>query len=128
MREIKVRCWDKKLNIMWEGIELTKLLRYLIFQQFPNAEAYIELKDHFGEIVWLQFTGLLDRNGKEIWEGDLIKNNTSRICEVTWCKREGAWDAEVVKATGYADGFLPEKWKYCIEVIGNIYEHSDLLK
>jgi uncharacterized phage protein (TIGR01671 family) len=117
MRPIKFRAWDK-------------VERKMLYFDLYNINCYIQ---EFNEALldgleFNLFTGLKDRNGKEIWEGDLIKNNTSRICEVTWCKREGAWDAEVVKATGYADGFLPEKWKYCIEVIGNIYEHSDLLK
>lgn len=65
MRTIKLRAWDRKLNIMWEPIELKKLLSYLIFQHMPNAAAYTEIKDHFNDIEWLEYTGLKDKNGKE---------------------------------------------------------------
>lgn len=80
-----------------------------------------------------QFTGITDRNGAEIYEGDLIKNNHGRTSEVVWHKFTGSFDSKFVNDDGSAPphqdkshGFHNASWRYEVEVIGNIYQNPEL--
>lgn len=67
----------------------------------------------------MQFTGLKDKNGKEIYEGDILKNTFGELNEVRW------WDGTFVLGR---DGINILNQFTDIEVIGNIWEHPELLK
>lgn len=116
-KQIKFKIWDKKLHVMWQPIPLEKLLHYLIFQNCPNADAYEALKDHFEEMVWLLSTGLYDKNGKEIYEGDIIKWGI-HIGEVKW----------ETYVYVFGDGFGLSPCNIKSEIIGNIFQNPELLK
>ena len=135
MREIKFRAWDKKRNVMWEPIAFIRLLQYLFFENFPNATAYQEIKHHFNDIVWLEYTGLKDSQGKEIYEGDVIQwaglevQNGKQIYPLR--KRAVGMTADAFRDSFIDDCFhtqnLLEHGKN-LEIIGNIYENPDLIK
>ena len=82
-----------------------------------------ELGDGFlGQIIRKQFTGLTDKNGVEIYEGDVVRN---------W---QGGWNVVVYKAPGFEatvseneSSLYTEEWWRSSEVIGNIYENPELL-
>ena len=113
MRESKFRTWDG-LRMTKSGIMFNSTTGHLL------AIANQPL---------MQYTGLLDKNGKEIYEGDIVSFNTSYeldnddcsgITEVKWIEKEA----------GFFPFTLNNRWR-CdvenVEVIGNIYENPELL-
>ena len=77
-----------------------------------------------------QYTGLTDKNGKKIFEGDIVKTKTGRLCEVYWFNspKLSGWDLNPLEfehnaPSGY-DLFLSEN----LEVIGNIHDNPELLE
>lgn len=84
-----------------------------------------------------QFTGLFDKNGKEIYEGDIfsyIHNESCWECnfigDVVWIKSESSFGMRTDKNcdTFTSDSDIQKKILNYLEVIGNIYENSNLLK
>ena len=123
MREIRFRAWDKTLNKIhcWSAIE-----NHFTFEEL--------LDDNFFEAM--QYTGLKDKNGTEIYDGDYIRYSTrtingsiyTHVCRV-FQHESGTWRIEgyhednhsyETKGTVYATHLI-------CEVIGNIYEHNHLL-
>lgn len=131
MREIKFRAWSKISCEMFTVVMLA----------FPFGENRVIVSGRGGstdtendDCILMQFTGCHDRNGQEIWEGDIVKYfiNTG-----FWTGRDDPPDidemTEYIEAVYWMDeltGFNP----LCgtpyedIEVIGNIYEHPEMLK
>ena len=74
-----------------------------------------------------QFTGMVDKNGRRIWENDIIKHEISdTIGVVKWYHEDYVgWyvDDVVVDEQQFTD----EMWNEC-EVIGNIFDHPELMK
>lgn len=78
-----------------------------------------------------QFTGLYDRNGTKIFEGDIVKLD-DRLCQVTWLDGNAQFDLRFIRDFGdiriinFKGCEMRELYRY--EVIGNIYDNPELLK
>ena len=130
-REIKFRVWDCNKNSFLKSIDNNGLLFYpgeviedaVEFGYLWDLE-YFQNKDFDIQ----QYTGLMDRNGIEIYEGDIVKLVDLNY-KVFW--DEWKWNASCPyyhphHYPQFGDRFFSNA--RCSEVIGNIYENGDLLK
>ena len=106
MRELKFRAWDKSQ-------------KYMAYQGNPDLETLSSFMFHFGEDIVLQSTGLKDKKGNEIFEGDYLIQRThpcSQIknseidydplfdhYEIRWDSRKNGWNAFPVTALSGKD-------------------------
>jgi uncharacterized phage protein (TIGR01671 family) len=118
MREIKFRAWDRRVGKMWhpivrpDGVLMTE----------NSMGGYITFHDQKPSDPLMQYTGLKDKNGVEIYEGDILYWDGSTIGAVSFeyaefIAGEGA-NARNLCAAPYDQ----------IEVIGNIHQNSELLE
>lgn len=134
MREIKFRIWDKKVNKMYHTEAPYYQSEYVnLCFSVSGVDEEENWSINAKDLVIMQYTGLKDKNRKEIFEGDIVQfiSNDKLLNKtgvVTWDdegadynitgKHEGL-DTEFECAFGLTDG------EY--EVFGNIYENESLL-
>ena len=134
-REIKFRAWDDEKKEMGEVTSLNFYNEYMWVDETPMTGNRLPLEG----TPLMQYTGLKDKNGKEIYEGDLLKylaQYPHGFQEKYPWKKSGRVCGPVVSEDGwlYADRkykgeemllFKDSANEY--EIIGNIYENPELL-
>lgn len=119
MREIKFRAWHKGKKEMWSP-EMMARYQYTLM---PDGSGFINV--HGGSVklskllpllIPMQFTGLLDKNGREIYEGDIMVFDIKQVG--VWPDQEKPHEVKYPFVCGNAD---------LGEVIGNVTDNPELL-
>jgi len=121
-REIKFRAWDKENSKFYRMN--TQYDIYIFFENLGNK--HIQNKINLHRIVLQQYTGLKDKNGKEIYEGDIIEWDAFTGCKIK--KRRRTEVGYYIREWASEFTFPTIMHKKSLEVIGNIYENKELLK
>ncbi len=138
MRDIKFRIWDKYEKQMYP----ISSIDYDIFSQeiriiaigHKNGMCTSYNKNHNSEkcditaLELMQYTGIHDIKGKEIYEGDIVKVDNIDLAIIYFDDDRMAWGIKPINEFYFDSPLLSENISLELRVIGNIYDNSDLLK
>lgn len=129
---LNFRAWNKATKVMHEADDIVSLnfeeKQFCVKTLFFGQLSYYD----FDDIVLMQSTGLVDKNGKEIFEGDILAveaDDEVVNVNVLWDKKHALF---IFKSKKYNEkellAELVEDNACPIEIIGNIYKNPELLK
>ena len=127
------KAWDKKtektypvakINYDWE---CAPFLFEVVLLEFQHGYLINSFKRSGEDVVLLEDTGLKDKNGKEIYEGDIARDISGKVAVIVYSPpsffaqfKGELWDINTKGS--------PVEMVECIEVIGNIFENPELLE
>lgn len=115
-REIKFRAWTGKYMMMPGGFSIESQTTYQL---------------SFGGMELMQYTGLKDKNGKEIYEGDILhytEKGFDQLGVVEFYLKTAGFAIKIIKCNKAKQGDIRLMYNNSNTIIGNIYEDSELLK
>ena len=122
MREIKFRAWHKEEKIIGEVLGIDILHKEIFFS---NGDVHCCGFSDFKYIELMEYTGLKDKNNKEIYEGDIVIHHSKmhkiifNAEEARFVLRDDEFELEIP--------FTNNNSKR-MEIVGNIYENPELIK
>lgn len=126
MREIKFRVWDKETKNICE-VRNIDFISEMVQIKYQANYGVRELEN----VILMQFTGLQDENGVDIYEGDILIYqhmfvDKKSVSEVIWNEKYSGFASYV--EDDERRYILEKELKNQFEVIGNIYENPELLE
>jgi len=134
-RIYRFRAWDKinKRMCRVKRIEWGIDDNFVVWIEWDEKDEHKEELRNSSRVDIMQYTGIKDKNGKEIYEGDIVKCRDyygARISDVRWSKEYGVFYC--IKKHEHGCGRDSGKPLFITsrltEVIGNVYENEELLK
>ncbi|WP_240078170.1 YopX family protein [Enterococcus gallinarum] len=128
----KFRVWDKKYKMLMRvnQINYLKGTAWLEADQ-GDHETRHTLTRCFDDVIFMQSTGIKDKNGAEIFEGDIVVNQYGNVGYVAYLQQEAGF-VVVLKKSDYRLGHRNTGESYDVttnhEVIGNIHSNPELLE
>ena len=113
MREIKFRAWD--------GKEVKRDIELMFFDGGWSMHGVPK-----GDAILMQYTGLKDKNGKEIYEGDIMSYELDDETVVFCCEWSGSGYYFTIPGETGEVHFMADSSEW--EIIGNIYENPELIQ
>lgn len=124
---IKFRAWDKTIERMCEIATINFEDKWVVYKDWEYGMSY---EIPFSDIKLLQSTGLKDKNSVEIYEGDIISCEIETIEKFIICEQCGCFgirdEIEGFISLNSINETISIHEEF--EVIGNIYEHQNLLR
>ena len=132
-RPIEFRAWDKQsermgavASIEWNP-DFTICRARVIFpievNGFPGTE---ELWIPGDRLIVMQFTGPHDRDGKKLFQGDILRKPNGLIWEIYWSERYLQWYSRCLNVTNFVDPLTNREVDERAMIIGNIFENAAL--
>ena len=124
----KFRAWMKSLKWMCDVTNISFDSKFVDICQKGDTERYTEMSVEFDEIELMQSTGLVDKEGTEVFEGDILHHQiqTEYTFIVKYDKDKGRWYGDGLSRTYRID--ITKEFLPYYKVIGNIYENQELLE
>lgn len=119
MREVKFRAWNIESKVMLDHDFITET----IIQDGEIVRDFSDVLNGKDTFILMQYTGLKDKNGVDIYDGDNVLHN-GKLSRVKWSEKYCQFRIEGSRATTGLNFFHSRHY----EVIGNIYDNPDLLE
>lgn len=125
----KFRAWDRLTGKMFP-VGIIDCSIQAVYIEEPNG---LDGCRNFDEIELMQSTGLKDENGKEVFEGDIIKDSEDFIAQVVYDKEYAGFGLnyqpfDLTEGLSVTFEELKNEYQNTFEIIGNIYEKSRIAR
>lgn len=120
MNNLRFRAWDKANKEMLKIDVIDFFLEQIRVLENDGSCFSIKFKD----VDIMKSTGFHDKNGVEIFEGDVVSRFQRTVEEVVWNSKKGWW---AIQTRGEIGLTVLAQFIEAVEIIGNIYENKELL-